>query len=286
MIFHFAPYARLFRLDRPIGSYLLLWPALWAMWISSSGQPPRLIFLVFVLGVLLLRAAGCALNDFFDRDIDGHVARTRNRPLVTGELRPTDALIAAALLLLLAFCLVLLLNLEALFMACGALLLAVTYPLAKRWHSLPQLHLGVAFGWSVPMVWLAIHASAPPPSIWVLYLACIVWTVAYDTMYALADRDEDLLLGMKSSAILFAGRERLLIAILQVLMLLLLVAVGFLDQRGTWFFWGILIAAFLCFYQQWLIKDLVSEQCIAAFTSNHWLGIVVFSGLFVDILPD
>ncbi len=286
VVTRFGSYARLFRLDRPIGSWLLLWPALWALWISSAGQPPRLVFLVFVFGVLLLRAAGCALNDFFDRDIDGHVARTRGRPLVTGELHPAEALIAAALLLLLAFCLVLLLNLESLFMACGALILVISYPLAKRLHSLPQLHLGVAFGWSIPMVWLALHASVPPASIWLLYLASIAWTIAYDTMYALADRDDDLLLGVKSSAILFAARERPIIAILQALMLLLMLTVGFLDQRGAWFFLGIMVAAFLCFYQQWLIRDRVPEKCIAAFTNNHWLGLAVFAGLFVDILPD
>ncbi|EIJ34930.1 4-hydroxybenzoate octaprenyltransferase [Thiothrix nivea] len=275
-------YARLVRLDRPIGIYLLLWPTLWALWIAAQGVPDFTILFVFVVGVVLMRSAGCAINDYADRDFDPHVARTKTRPLVTGDISPKEALGVFAVLGLGAFLLEWQLNGLTIALSVVAVLLAATYPFMKRLHHLPQVHLGAAFSWAIPMAFTAVTGVMPPLSAWLLFVAALLWTTAYDTMYAMCDRDDDLKIGVKSTAILFGQHDRLIIGVLQALTLLLLAIVGLLNGLGGWYWLGLLLAAGFSVYQQWLIRHREPTPSLRAFLNNHWLGMAVFAGLALD----
>lgn len=273
-------YARLIRLDKPIGIYLLLWPALWALVLAARGMPDLAILAVFVLGVVLMRSAGCAINDFADREIDPHVARTRDRPLASGALAPREAVWIAAVLSALALGLaVLVLNGLTIALALAAGVLAATYPFMKRLHSLPQVHLGVAFAWSVPMAFTATTGAWPGTLAWLLFAATIAWTVAYDTMYAMADREDDLKLGIKSTAILFGRADRLAVGLMQALVILMLVGAGRLGGLGPAYYVSLGIGGTLFIYQQWLLRGRAPERCLRAFLNNQYFGLVVFLGI-------
>jgi 4-hydroxybenzoate polyprenyltransferase len=273
-----AAYWRLVRADRPIGIYLLLWPALWALWIAAAGVPPLWILLVFVAGTVLMRSAGCAINDYADRDFDGHVKRTAQRPLATGQVQPIEALAVFVVLSLVAFALVLTLDLKTILHSFVAVGLAGLYPFTKRHTHMPQLFLGLAFGWAVPMAFTAVTGEIPPVA-WVLFAATVVWALIYDTMYAMVDREDDLAIGVKSTAILFGRFDRLAIALLQGLMLALLWWVGRTVGAGIPYVLGLTAAALLFGYQQWLIRDREPGACLRAFLNNHYVGLAVFAGL-------
>lgn len=271
-------YAQLVRLDRPIGIYLLLWPTLWALAIAGEGGPDGWVLFVFVSGVVLMRSAGCAINDYADRHIDLHVARTRERPLTSGRISSKEALIVFGILSYTAFLLVLTLNAYTIYLSFVGVILAASYPFMKRFHYLPQVHLGAAFGWSVPMAFAAQTGSVTRIA-WLLYIATLVWTVAYDTMYAMVDREDDLRIGTKSTAILFGDADRLIIGILQLLFILTLCLVG-LELRFSWiYFAGLFIASLLLAYEQALILYRLPEYCFQAFLHNHWVGAVIFGGI-------
>jgi len=274
-------YARLVRLDRPIGIFLLMWPALWALWIAGEGKPPWEILLIFVAGVVLMRSAGCAINDFADRDFDGQVARTRGRPIAAGLVSPREALGVFLVLSLAAFGLVLFLDWRTVALSVVALGLAVLYPFMKRYTHVPQLFLGAAFGWAVPMAFTAVVGSVPAPA-WLLFVATIVWALVYDTQYAMVDREDDLKAGIKSTAILFGRYDRLIIGLLQVLLLGLLAYVGYLTGRGVWYAVGLVAAAVLAVRHQYLIKDREPAACFRAFLDNDYLGMAVFLSLVAD----
>ncbi|RME32807.1 MAG: 4-hydroxybenzoate octaprenyltransferase [Gammaproteobacteria bacterium] len=276
-------YARLMRLDRPIGIYLLLWPTLWALWIAAAGRPDPWVLTVFVVGVVVMRSAGCVLNDLADRDFDRHVRRTRERPLAAGRVTPREALLLAGGLLLLAFGLVLTLNRLAIALAPVGLLLAATYPFAKRYTYLPQFHLGLAFGWAVPMAFAAQTGSLPPEA-WLLLIANVLWSVVYDTMYAMADREDDLKIGVRSTAILFGEMDRFWIGVLQGLLLLTLWLVGRQAGLDGGYHLGLAAAAALMLWHQYLIREREPEACFRAFLHNNWLGAAVFAGIALDYL--
>ncbi len=271
-------YLSLTRLDRPIGIWLLLWPTLWALLIAAEGRPHPWIVIVFVLGVILMRSAGCVVNDFADRDFDGHVRRTAARPIPAGQVSAREALVLAALLMLIALALVLTLNWLTIALAGVAALLAASYPFMKRYTYLPQVHLGLAFGWAIPMAFAA-QAEVLPPVTWLLLIANVLWTVAYDTMYAMVDRDDDIRIGVKSTAILFGSEDRLIIGIIQCLFLAVLIIIGSKIELGGMYYVGVAAAAGFAIYQQYLIKDREPDRCFAAFLNNHWLGAAVFMGL-------
>lgn len=271
-------YAQLVRLDRPIGIYLLLWPTLWALAIAGEGGPDLWVLFVFVCGVVLMRSAGCAINDFADRDIDRHVARTRDRPLTSGKITSKEALLVFAALALLAFLLVLTLNTYTIYLSIGGVLLTVSYPFMKRLHYLPQVHLGAAFGWAVPMAYAAQTGSVNKIA-WLLYTATILWTVAYDTMYGMADREDDLKIGVKSTAILFGEADRLIIGVLQGLFILTLWLIGAELEFGAFYYLSLIFALVLLGYQQIMIYYRFPEYCFEAFLHNHWVGAVVFAGI-------
>lgn len=277
-------YWRLIRADRPIGIYLLLWPALWALWIAGDGQPDAWVVLIFVLGTVLMRSAGCAINDYADRGFDGQVARTAGRPLATGVIRPKEALMVFALLSLLAFALVLTLNALTIVNSLVAVALAALYPFAKRYTQMPQVVLGAAFGWAVPMAFTALQGGIPVVA-WVLFAATVVWAVIYDTMYAMVDREDDLKAGIKSTAILFGLYDRQIIGALQLLMLGLLWWAGLLADRGGYYAAGLVLAACLFGYQLWLIRAAEPAACMRAFLNNHYLGMGLFVTLLLDYLP-
>jgi len=274
-------YARLVRLDRPIGIFLLMWPALWALWIAGAGKPPWEIVLIFVAGVVLMRSAGCTVNDFADRDLDGQVARTQGRPLAAGLIGSREALGVFLVLSLAAFGLVLFLDWRTVALSVVALGLTVLYPFMKRYTHMPQLFLGAAFGWAVPMAFTAVVGSVPA-SAWLLFAATVVWALVYDTQYAMVDREDDLKVGIKSTAILFGRYDRLIIGLLQVLLLGLLAYVGYLIGRGLWYAVGLGVAAVLAVRHQYLIKDREPAACFRAFLDNNYLGMVVFLGLVAD----
>jgi len=274
-------YLLLVRLHRPIGIFLLMWPALWALWLAGEGQPPWYIVLVFVLGVVLMRSAGCAINDFADRDFDGHVARTRQRPLATGAVSPEEAVAIFVVLSLLAFGLVLFLNWQTVALSVVAALLTIIYPFMKRFTHVPQLFLGAAFGWAIPMAFTAVTGKIPAYA-WLLFVSTLIWALIYDTQYAMVDREDDLKIGIKSTAILFGDLDRMVIGLLQVLMLGLLVWLGLLAGRGLWFFAGLVIAAVLALYQQSLIHRREPASCFKAFLNNNYFGMAIFVGLVLD----
>ncbi len=271
-------YSQLIRLEKPIGTYLLLWPTLWALAIAAQGQPDRWILFVFICGVFLMRSAGCAINDYADRYIDMHIARTKERPLTSGRIGAKEALIVFAVLSLIAFALVLTLNRFTILLSIGGVLLAATYPFMKRYHYLPQVHLGAAFGWAIPMAFAA-QLDALPKQAWLLYVANIIWTTAYDTMYGMADREDDLKVGVKSSAILFGEYDRAIVGLLQFLFILTLGLVGRDLGFGSFYYYALFVAALLLIYQQIVISKRDPGKCFDAFLHNHWVGAVVFAGI-------
>ncbi len=276
-------YALLMRLHRPIGIFLLLWPTLWALWVAGEGRPDPLVLAVFVAGVVLMRSAGCVINDIADRHIDRHVSRTHDRPITAGRVSVREALVLFTVLCLMAFALVLLLNRLTIYLSFAAVALAAVYPFMKRITHLPQVVLGAAFAMAVPMAFAA-QTGAVPPVAWLLYATTVVWTVAYDTMYAMADREEDLRIGVKSTAILFGDADRVIIAILQVLFLLGLYLFGRQAELGWVYNLGVIIAGVYAAYQQFLIRDRDPARCFEAFLNNNWLGAAVFAALALDYL--
>lgn len=274
-------YAQLTRLNKPIGTYLLLWPTLWAVWIAGQGRPEPLIVIVFTLGVVLMRSAGCVINDFADRKIDRHVKRTKERPLTSGKVSSKEALILFVSLCLVSFALVLLLNPFSIMLSFGALLLTATYPFMKRYTHFPQVVLGAAFSWGIPMAFAAQLNSVPLLGWW-LFFTNLIWTVAYDTMYAMVDRDDDLRIGVKSTAVLFGNADKLIIGLLQALTLASLFGIGLYLQMGVFYWLGLSAASALSIYQQWLIKDRERERCFQAFLNNHWFGLAILIGIVLD----
>ena len=278
-------YAKLIRLDRPIGIFLLMWPALWALWIAGEGHPPWRVVLIFIVGVVLMRSAGCAINDYADRDFDGRVTRTRERPITAGLVSPKEAVAVFLVLSLLAFALVLLLNWQTVALSVVALALAVIYPFMKRYTYVPQLVLGAAFGWAVPMAFMAVTGSVPLIAWW-LFGATLLWALIYDTEYAMVDREDDLEIGIKSTAILFGRHDRLIIGLLQLVLLALLGWIGVQAGRGAIYFFGLGGAALLALFQQYLIADRQPKACFEAFLNNNYYGMFVFGGLVLDYAMD
>lgn len=276
-------YIQLMRLDKPIGSFLLLWPTLWALFLASKGMPDLKILIIFILGVVFMRSAGCVINDYADRHIDGKVKRTSQRPLAIGAISEKEAKILFVLLILLSFFLVLQLNLYAIVLSVAAAVLAFIYPFMKRYTHLPQLFLGAAFGWSIPMAYGATAASLPL-SCWLLFLANLAWTIAYDTQYAMVDRDDDLRIGVKSTAILFAEYDNKIIALLQIATLAILVYLGVEQQLSNGYFIGLLPALACFIYQCRLTKRRTREECFKAFLNNNYVGMWIFIAILVGIL--
>jgi len=274
----FYQYYLLTRLNKPIGIFLLLWPTLWALWIAGEGKPDLLVFFVFVTGVVLMRSAGCVINDYADRKIDPLVARTKLRPIASGLVTPREALTLFVVLCLTAFALVLLMNKLTIYLSVGGVLLAAIYPFMKRYTHLPQVVLGMAFGWAIPMAFAAQTNSIPKVA-WLLFVVNVVWSVAYDTMYAMADKADDLKAGVKSTAILFDDMDKVMVAILQVIVLVGLYLIGRQLQLGLVFNLSILVAAGFAFYQQTLIKNRLPTKCLQAFLNNNWFGLVIFVGI-------
>jgi len=275
-------YERLIRLDKPIGALLLLWPALWGLWLAAYGIPDYDNLAIFIVGVVLMRSFGCIVNDYADRNFDPHVERTRDRPLATGEVSPLEALALAAFLLLLAFLLVLQLNRLTVMLAFIALPLAAVYPFLKRVFSFPQAWLGIAFGFSIPMAFAAQHGSLMKVA-WVLMIANVFWAIAYDTEYAMVDRDDDVKLGLKSSAILLGRHDVAGVMIAHALFLIVMVGVGYERQLGAMYFAGLVVAAGLVGYQYRLIRERNREACFRAFLNNNWVGLAIFAGLALDL---
>lgn len=275
----FWQYALLMRWDRPIGALLLLWPMLWALWLAGNGRPDWGVVAVFVSGVWVMRSAGCVINDYLDRNVDPFVERTRDRPLAAGRVYPEEALALFGFLMLIALGLALLCNRMTLLLAFGGAFLAATYPLMKRYTYLPQVYLGMAFGWAVPMAWAGQTAQFPPPLAWLVFLVAVLWAVIYDTQYAMVDRDDDLKIGVKSTAILFGELDVAILAVLQGLMLLALLLVG--RQAGlAWPYWlSLLGVAGLFVRQGYLVRRRDRAGCFAAFRNNNWVGGVVFLGI-------
>lgn len=277
-------YALLMRLHRPIGIFLLLWPTLWGLWFAAHGRPDVHVLAVFVLGVVLMRSAGCVINDYADRDVDPHVERTRTRPIAAGLVQPRTALVLFAALCLIAFGLVLTLNGLTILLSVIGAFLAASYPFLKRYTHLPQFYLGAAFGWSIPMAFAAQTGEVPLLA-WVLFAANVCWSVAYDTAYAMVDRDDDVRVGVKSTAILFGRHDRALIGVFHAATLALLVVGGVIAGRGVYYYVGLAAAAVFAAYQQSLLRGRTRDGCFRAFLNNNRFGAAVFAGLIVDYWP-
>jgi len=275
-------YIQLTRLDKPIGTLLLLWPTLWALWLAAGGIPPLKLLLIFALGTLLMRSAGCAVNDLADRKLDGAVGRTQQRPLVTGALSVNEALVLASILALLAFVLVLFTNTLTILLSFGGVALAACYPLMKRYTHLPQVILGAAFSWGIPMAFAAA-TNTLPAILWLVFIANLLWTVAYDTEYAMVDREDDMKVGIKSTAILFGTMDRSMVAGLNALTLVALLLVGQRFDLGAVYFLSLLGAGGLFYYQHRLIQSREPAQCFRAFLNNNYVGAVVFLGIALDL---
>jgi 4-hydroxybenzoate polyprenyltransferase len=274
-------YARLMRWDRPIGALLLLWPALWALWIAARGIPDPFVLAIFLLGTWLMRSAGCVINDFADREFDGHVRRTRERPLAIGAVNDREAAWLFVFLIALAGCLVLTLNRPTISLSFAAVALAVIYPFMKRYTYLPQVYLGAAFGWAVPMAFTAVTGEVPALG-WLMFIAVILWVLVYDTQYAMVDREDDLRIGIKSTAILFDDLDRIVIGLFQMLLLLNLSLLGH-QAKLHWPYFAGLGAVAVCFiYQQFLIRRREPAGCFAAFMNNNWVGLIIFVAIAVD----
>jgi 4-hydroxybenzoate polyprenyltransferase len=276
-------YYLLTRMDRPIGIFLLLWPTLWALWAAAEGLPNWHVLLVFVSGVFLMRSAGCVINDYADREIDPLVSRTRERPIAAGRVKPNEALLLFAALCLLAFALVLTMNSLTIKLSFVGVALAAIYPFMKRYTHLPQVVLGMAFGWAIPMAFAAQTGSVPKVA-WLMYVINVVWSVVYDTMYAMADREDDIKAGVKSTAILFGDADRVIIGILQGMILLGLFLLGQQLGLGAAYYLGLAVAAALGIYQQYLIRQRLPALCFKAFLNNNWLGAAIFAGLVISYL--
>jgi 4-hydroxybenzoate polyprenyltransferase len=272
---------QLMRLDKPIGILLLLWPTLWALWLAAKGIPSVKNLIIFSLGVVVMRSAGCVINDFADRKIDGRVARTQGRPLATGVISSREALILFVTLCLMAFGLVLMTDPLTIKLSIGGLLLAFSYPFMKRHTHLPQVVLGAAFAWGIPMAYAAQSGSLDK-NMWLIYLAVVLWTVVYDTFYAMVDRDDDLKIGVKSTAILFGDQDRVITGVLQVMVLYSLVLVGKAYALGWIFYLSLALVAALFGYQQWLIRYRERQACFKAFLNNNWVGAAIFAGIALD----
>ncbi len=271
-------YLRLMRADKPIGTLLLLWPTLWALWIAAKGVPDWHLLFIFVAGTFLMRSAGCVINDFADRKVDGHVKRTAQRPLATGAVSTREALALFAVLCGLAFMLVLFTNTFTILLSFVAVALAALYPFMKRFTNLPQLVLGAAFGWGIPMAFAA-QTGELPRGVWLLYIGNLLWTVAYDTFYAMVDRDDDLKIGIKSTAILFGDDDRTITAILQAMTVGVLWLAGLQFQLGYWYFISLIGAGALFARQQWLIRHRDRDACFKAFLDNNRVGALIFAGI-------
>ena len=274
---------RLMRFDRPIGILLLLWPTLWALWIAGDGSPSTKNILIFCTGVVLMRAAGCIMNDVADRDFDPHVERTRCRPLASGELTVREALIAFFVVMLLAFGLVLMTNVLTIKLAFAGALLASTYPFFKRWTHFPQVILGLAFGWGIPMAFAAETGQIASVA-WLILLINVIWSVIYDTLYAMVDREDDVSIGLKSTAIMFGRSDLLIIRVLKILMIALLVLLGLKLQFSWPWFAGVAVAAVLFARQQYLVRNRDRDACFKAFLNNNWVGVAIWTGLLVTYL--
>ena len=276
-------YIRLMRLNKPIGTYLLLWPTYWALFLSAEGWPDIDLLIIFTLGVLVMRSAGCVINDYADRNIDQNIARTKDRPLITGEVSPKAALRLFVFLLIIAFGLVLLTNALTIQLSLIALALATLYPFTKRWTHLPQVVLGVAFGMSVPMAFSAQTGSIPVSAGWI-FLATIVWTLIYDTFYAMADRDEDIKIGVKSTAILFEKYDQIFITFLQILLIIVFVVIGNLFDLGSIYYFSLVIILIFMIYHQLLMKKRQKELFFKAFLNNNFIGMTAFIGIFLSVV--
>ena len=275
-------YFRLMRLNKPIGIYLLLWPTYWALFLSAGGWPDIDLLIIFTFGVIITRSAGCVINDYADREIDKHIARTRDRPITAGEISPKSALLLFITLGLTAFALVLLTNTLTIKISFIAIALVVLYPFTKRWTNLPQLILGLAFAMSVPMAFSAQTGTVPASAGWI-FLATVLWTLIYDTLYAMADRDEDLKIGVKSTAILFAKYDQIFITLLQILLMIVFIKIGNLFDLGSFYDTSLIIILFIMIYHQFLIKKRQKMDYFKAFINNHFIGMTVFFGIFLSI---
>jgi len=274
-------WGRLMRLDKPVGIWLLLWPELWALWIAGGGRPEPRILIIFLLGTVVMRSAGCVINDFADRNVDPYVKRTKNRPLAARRVGPREALVLFVGLAAVALYLALQLDFATLKLAFIGAALTISYPFLKRFFPLPQFYLGLAFGWAVPMAYMAAAGSLPRVA-WVLFVTAVVWACIYDTLYAMVDRDDDLKIGVKSSAILFADMDKLIVAIMQLMMLFALLLVGRAMKFGSWYLTGVSAAAVFFLYQQWLIRDREPAKCFRAFQNNQYVGLSVFIGVLLE----
>ena len=274
-------WVRLTRLDRPVGIWLLLWPELWALWIAGGGRPKPRILIIFLLGTVVMRSAGCVINDFADRNVDPYVKRTRDRPLAARRIGPVEALLLFAVLVAVALYLALQLDALTLKLACIGAALTVSYPFLKRFFPLPQFYLGLAFGWAVPMAYAAQSGTLPRVA-WVLFMTAVLWACIYDTLYAMVDREDDLKIGVKSSAILFADMDRLIVGIMQAMMLFSLMLVGRAMKFGNWYLTGVVAATIFFLYQQMLIRERDPAKCFRAFTNNQYVGVVIFIGILLE----
>ena len=276
-------YIRLMRIDKPIGTLLLLWPTLWALWLAAEGWPPLHILVIFTIGTFLMRSAGCVINDYADRDFDGHVERTKNRPLATKSVSPREALLLAAGLSLLSFVLILPLDPLVIWLSVPALFLAASYPFTKRFFAIPQAYLGIAFGFGIPMGFAAVAGEVPAVA-WLMLLANVFWAVAYDTEYAMVDRPDDLKIGIKTSAITFGRFDVVAVMLCYAAALGLLAVVGAMTGAGAAYYLGLAVAAGIAGYHYTLIRARERADCFKAFRHNNWLGAAVFAGIFVDQL--
>ena len=274
-------FLELMRFNKPVGTLLLLWPTLWALWIAADGLPSTAVLIIFVLGVIVMRAAGCVINDYADRKVDGAVTRTRHRPLVDGRIDSKEALILFAGLCLSAFFLVLMTNRLTIVLSFGGVAIATIYPFVKRFSHLPQVVLGAAWAWSIPMAYAA-QTGTLVKEIWVLYCAVVLWTVAFDTFYAMVDRPDDLQAGIKSIAILFGDLDLFFIGLLQGLTLFALVITGNAFALGRFYFAGVLAVSCLFFYQQLIARHRQPDACFKAFLNNQWVGLVLFIAIVLD----
>lgn len=276
-------YYFLMRLDKPVGILLLLWPTLWALWIAAEGHPDLDILIIFIFGVIVMRSTGCVINDLVDRNLDRHVERTRHRPITSGKVKPIEAMGLTTVLLMCAVVLVLNLNALTFKLSFVAVPLAIIYPFMKRVTYLPQVFLGLAFAWAIPMAFAAQTDSVPEIA-WLLFITTVLWAIVYDTMYAMVDREDDIKIGVKTTAILFDDADRAIIASVQILILLSQILTGVKLELGQYYYAGIAVASLLSIYQQYLIKDRIPENCFRAFLNNQWYGMVIFAGLYLHYM--